>query len=81
MQEHTTRLNQKVLNSLNPSQTPVDVSDCPVFALTEEAQCHLPAEFSKYFSMFGGLHIVQCMLVTHRHFDLASLLTADCNRF
>ena len=49
MQEHTTRLNQKVLNSMNPLQTPVDVSDFPVFALTKEAKYRLPAEFSKYF--------------------------------
>ena len=71
MQEHTRRLNQKVLNSLNPSQTPVCVSDCPVFALRKEGQHGLPAEFSKYFSMFGDLHIVRCMLVSHRHFDSA----------
>ena len=65
------------MNALNPSQTPADVSDCPVFASTKEAQYRLPAEFSKYFSMFVGLHIEQCLLVTHGHFDSALLLTAD----
>ena len=49
MLAHTMRLNQKVLNPLNTSQTPVDVSDFPVFALTKEAKYRLPAEFSKYF--------------------------------
>ena len=41
MQVHTMRLNKKVVKELNPTQTPVDVSDCPVFDLTKEAQYRL----------------------------------------
>ena len=66
------RLNKKVVNALNPGQTPVDVSDCPVFALTKEAQFRLAGEFSDYFAMFGGLHIEQCLLVTHGQLILGS---------
>ena len=65
MQVHTMRLNKKAVSALNPGQTPVDMSDCPVFAFTKEAQYRLADEFSDYFAMFGGLHIEQCMLVTH----------------
>ena len=65
MQVHTMRLNKKTVKVLNPNQTPVDVSDCPVYALTKEAQYRFASEFSNYFPMFGGLHIEQCLLVTH----------------
>ena len=52
------RLNTKLVNKLlDPGQTPVDVSDCPVFALTKEAHYRFADEFSNYFPMFGGLHI------------------------
>ena len=68
MQCHTMKLNMKVVNALNPDQTPVDVSDCPVYALTKEAQYRFSGEFSNYFAMFGGLHIEQCLLVIHGQF-------------
>ena len=53
---------------MNPGQTPADVSDCPVYALTKEAQFRILKHFSSYFAMFGGLHIEQCLLVTHGQF-------------
>ena len=68
MQVHTMNLNIKAIIALNPSQTPVDVSDCPVYALTKEAQFQFPEQFSNYFVMLMGLHIEQCLLVTHGQF-------------
>ena len=65
MQCHIMTLNIKAVDALNPGQTPVDVSDCPVYALTKEAQYRFPDQYSNYFAMFGGLHIEQCLLVIH----------------
>lgn len=50
---------------LNPGQTPVDVSDQPVYALTKELQYRHPEEFSNYFALFGQLHIEQSLLTVH----------------
>ena len=72
MQVHTMNLNIKAIIALNPSQTPVDVSDCPVYALIKEAQFQFPEQFSNYFTMFRGLHIEQCLLVTHGQFTEGS---------
>ena len=66
MQCHTMKLNVKAVNALNPGQT--DVSDCPVYALTKEAQYRFPNQFTDSFAMFGGLHIEQCLLVIHGQF-------------
>ena len=38
MQFHTMNLNIKAISALRPIQTPVDLSDCPVYAFTKEAQ-------------------------------------------
>ena len=59
-------LNMKWTETLNPGQTPVDVKDQPVYALTKELQLRFPEIFSNYFSLFGQLHIEQCLLVIHR---------------
>ena len=67
MQVHTVNLNIKAISALNPGQTPVDVSDCPVYALTKETRFRFPEHFSNYFAMFRGLHIEQC-LFTHGQF-------------
>ena len=58
---------QRTANFLNPEQTPVDCCDAPVYALTKEIQFRLPKEFGadKYFSLFGGLHIEQHLLIIH----------------
>ena len=61
MQSHLMNLNAKWTKILNPDQTPVDVSDHPVYALTKELQEY----YSKYFPIFGQLHIEQCLLVIH----------------
>ena len=62
-------------SALNSGQTPVDVSDCPVYALAKEAQFRFPEHFSNYFAMFGGLYMEQCLLVTHGQFIEGSGLT------
>ena len=52
---------------LNPGQTPVDVRDQPVFALTKEIQRRYPEKFGSgsYFCLFGGFQYEQCMLTIH----------------
>ena len=74
MQVYTMNLNIKAISALNPGQTPVDVSDCPVSAVTKETQFRFPAHFSNYFAMFRGLHIEQCLLFTHGQFIEGSIL-------
>ena len=67
-------LNIKTISALNPGQTPVDVSDCPVYALTKEALFRFPEHLSNYSAMFGGLHIEQCLLIIHGQFIKGSAL-------
>ena len=62
-------LNIKAICALNPGQTPVDVSYFLVYALIKKAQFRFPDHFFNYFAMFGGIHIVQCLLVTHGQFS------------
>ena len=64
-QAHIMKLNIKWTENLNPGQTPVDVSDQPVYALTKTLQYRCPDEFSNYFPLFGQLHIEQALLVVH----------------
>ena len=45
MQVRKMHLNIKAISALNPGQTPVDVSDCPVYALTKEAQFRFLEQF------------------------------------
>ena len=49
----------------SPGQTPVDVSDQPVYALTKKLQFRHPEMFSQYFPIFGQLYIEQSLLVIH----------------
>ena len=55
----------KWTKTLNPGQTPVDVSDQPVYALTRQLQLRFPEIFSNYSPLFRQLHIEQCLLVIH----------------
>ena len=57
MQAHLMHLNMKWNPVLNPSQTPVDVSDQPVYALTKELQFFHQEIFSQYFPIVRQLHI------------------------
>ena len=49
----------KTINVINPGQTPVDVCDQPVYALTKQIPWIFPARFgnTSYFSLFGGLRV------------------------
>ena len=55
---------------INPDQTPINISDKPVFTLTKQIQWECPSLFDiqKYFSLFGGLHIEKSLLVIHGKF-------------
>ena len=64
-QAHIMKLNIKWTEILNPGQTPVDVSDQPVYALTKTLQYLFPDEFGNYFALFGQLHIEQALLIIH----------------
>ena len=65
MQSHLMHLNIKWTETLNPGQTPFDVRDQPVYALTKELQLRFPEIFSKYFPLFRQFHIEQYLLVIH----------------
>ena len=56
---------KNTIEKLNPSQTPVDTCDQPVYALTKELQWRRPLEFENYFSLFAGMHIEQFMQDVH----------------
>ena len=64
---HVMSINRKITNFLNTSQTPLDVCDQPVYALTKTIQWRFPTEFGmeSYFSLLGGLHIEQSILMIH----------------
>ena len=59
---------KRTVSYLNPGQTPVDVRDQPVHALTKEIQCRFPEKFASnsYFCLLSGLHFEQCILTVHR---------------
>ena len=66
-QYHCMTIIRKTITKLNPGQTPVDVSDQPVYSLSKEIQYRFSDEFGegKYFVMFGALHIEKSLLVLH----------------
>ena len=72
MQVHCMKINQSTVKALNPEQTPVDVSDLPVFALTKEALLRFGELFPQYFPMMGALHIEQVFLICHGQLILGS---------
>ena len=61
------RITKRTVNFLNPGRTRIDSCDQPVYVLTKEIQWRFPEEFdpNSYFTLFGGLHFEQCMLVIH----------------
>ena len=79
-QYHCVDIISKTINVINPGQTPVDVCDQPVCALTKQIQWKFPARFGNfsYFSLFGGLHVEKSLLTVHGEFikgsDLPELL-------
>ena len=64
-QAHIMKQNIKWTETLNPGQTPVDVNDQTVYALTKILQYLVPDEFANYFALFGQLHIEQALLSIH----------------
>ena len=68
-------LNINSTKALNSTQTPIDVSDQPVYAITKELQYHYPHLFEKYCPIMGGLHIEQSLLAIHGQLIEGSGLT------
>ena len=64
-QYHCMNIIKNTIGRLNPSQTPVDTCDQPVYALTKQLQWRCQLEFESYFSMFAGMHIKQSMQDVH----------------
>ena len=64
---HVMNMNKKITNFLNPSQTPVDTCDQPVYALTKTIQWMYPETLGsgKFLSILGGIHIEQSALFMH----------------
>ena len=56
------------IGEINPSQTPVDVCDQLIYALTKQLQWRFPSHFRKYFCLFGGVHVEKRLLVLHSDF-------------
>ena len=69
MQHHLIKLCIEYKNTLNPQQvTAVDCSDQPIYALSKIIQWKYPEfAFSKYFALFGGLHIEKELLIANGH--------------
>ena len=61
--------------ALNATQTPIDVSDQPVYAITKELQYRYPHLFEKHCLIMGGLHIEQSLLAIHGQLIEGSELT------
>ena len=53
-QGHGMTLNINSTRTLDPTQTPIDVSDQPVYALTKELQYRYPHPFEKYCPIMGA---------------------------
>ena len=66
-QHHCMTITKDTINKLNPGQTPLDVSDQPVYALSKTIQWRFNNQFGQgeYFVMFGALHIEKSLLVIH----------------
>ena len=75
MQGHCMTLNINSTKALNSTQTPIDVSDQPVYAITKELQYRHPHLFEKYCPIMGGLHIEQSLLAIHGQLIEGSGLT------
>ena len=67
MQFHCMNIITKTIKEVNPTQTPVDVCDQPIFALTKILIWRYDC-FKNYFCLFGGLHVEKSLLVMHGEF-------------
>ena len=71
-------LNINSARTLNPIQTPTDVSHQPVYVLTKELRYHYPQLFEKYCPIMGGLHVEQSLLPIHGQLIEDSALAGIC---
>ena len=64
----------KTISVINPNPLPVDTCDQSVYALTKQIQWRFSEPFSnsKYFSLFGRLHIEKALLIAHGKFITGS---------
>ena len=66
-QFHIMSITKDYTNFLNPKQTIVSSSDCPLYYLKKKIQWACPEIFSnsQYLPLIGGLHQEQCALTAH----------------
>ena len=66
-QYHIMSIAKDYTDFLNPAQTTVSCSDCPLYYLKKKIQWACPDKFSnmQYFPLLGGLHQEQCALSIH----------------
>ena len=64
----------KTISVINPNPLPVDTCDQSAYALTKQIQWRFPEPFcnSKYFLLFGRLHIEKALLIAHGEFITGS---------
>lgn len=64
MIKHALATTQKVVSMLNPGQIPIVTLDQPLYALSNQIQCHWPQQFweDKFVILMGGLHIQMAAL-------------------
>ena len=74
-QIHCMKIIKETIKAINDGQTPIDVCNQPVYALTKEVQWKFPNLFKDYFTLFGGLHVEKCLLVIHGQYTTGSELS------
>ena len=62
-QFHCMKIIKNTVSVINEGQTPVDVCDQPVYALSKQIQWRFPELFRDYFCLFGALHVEKSLLV------------------
>lgn len=67
-QYHCMKIICDTIEVINDGQTPTDVCDQPVYALTKQIQWIFLHLFQNYFYLFGGLHVEKSLLVIHGQF-------------
>ena len=64
-QYHCMNIIKNNIEKLNPSQTPLDTCNQPVYVLTKDLHWRRPLEFENNFSLFAGMHIQQSLQDVH----------------
>ena len=79
---HCMKIIKNTVSVINEGQTPVDVCDQPVYALSKQIQWRFPELFRDYFCLFGALHVEKSLLVIHGEYIKGSGLSnvlGKCN--